>query len=506
MTAGRVIRPSGMASQITPVEAARDASPRIGVAHRNGDSEPLLRASGVKLRRELSLFDSLSINVGIIVGSGIFTSPGVVLLAAGSVGAGLLSWVVAGLLALLSSLTFAELGASIPLAGGSGAFFKVAFGRPWSFFYVWTMFFAVTAGSINLIATSFAQYLLSGISSVEIEHGELNGDVRVKYIAILCVVMLTFLNCAGVRFGAVVQNLLGACKAALVALVVVLGISFYINDRTVLERNMSQPFRGSSLSGFGPSMVAALWAFCGWGDVVFLAEEMKNPEKDIPRTAFYSIAIVTITYLAVNLSFLSVLPSTDVQSSVTVAMDLGKVVIGQGAGRWIAIIVSISLLGSINGVIMCGGRYLYGAAKSGEAHRWLGYVSELTGAPTTALIFQGAWSVLLLSWSSNFLEILSYFGAASFFIYGLSAAAQIQIRHKLPDLHRPYGVPFHPVVPIIVICTCVYLVFSTISSSFFQSACAFVFMFVSFPVYYFLVKGRNPGGDTETDVTSSLLM
>ncbi|KAG6541955.1 hypothetical protein Mapa_016680 [Marchantia paleacea] len=491
-----------MASQSTPPEVAIDASPRTGVADRNVESEPLLRANGVKLRRELSLFDSLSISVGIIVGSGIFTSPGVVLLNAGSVGAGLLSWIAAGMLALLSSLTFAELGASIPLAGGSGAFYKVAFGRPWSFFYVWSMFFAVMPGSINLIATSFAQYLLAGISSVELEPGELNGDVRVKYIAILCVVMLTLFNCAGVRFGAVVQNLLGACKAALVVLVVVLGISFSINDRTVLKRNMAKPFRGSSLSGFGPSMVAALWAFCGWGDVVFLAEELKNPDKDIPRTCFYSVAIVTITYLAVNFSFLVVLPSTDVQSSVTVAMDMGKVVIGQGAGRWIAIIVAISLLGSNNGVIMCGGRYLYGAAKSGEAHRWLGHVSEFTSAPTTALICQGVWSVFLLLCSSNFLEILSYFGAASFFIYGLSAAAQIQIRHKLPDLHRPYGVPFHPVVPIIVICTCAYMVFSTISTSFFHSACAIVFMFISFPVYYCLVEGKNPGSDTKT----SLLM
>ncbi|KAL2621161.1 hypothetical protein R1flu_001366 [Riccia fluitans] len=481
-----------MADQVSFLTGiAEDVSTEARDAHGNSESDLLLPSSGIKLRRELGLIDTLSFTVGIIIGSGIFTSPGAVLAYAGSVGEGLLSWVAAGVLALLSVLLFAELGASIPVASGSGAYFKIAFGDAWSFAFVWIMFFAIFPGSVNLISVSFAQYLVAAISSIDLEPGELSGDVRVKYIAILCIVILTLCNCAGVRVGAMVQNVLGVCKMALVSLIVILGTIFFCRDSSVLKENFTEPFNGSSLPGFGPSMVAALWAFCGWGDIVFLAEEIKNPEKNIPRASFGAIAIVTFTYLVVNVSYIAVIPYSEVESSLVVAMDTARAVLGPSGGRLTAVLVAVSLLGTVNAVIMCGGRYLYGSAKTGEAHRWLGHVSVRTGAPTIALLAQGAWCVFLLFLFSDFLQILNYFGTASFFIYGLSAVAHIELRRKLPDLHRPYKVPYHPFASVVVVCTCMYMIVSTVVNDPIHSAYAFLFMILAFPIYYLVVKEWN---------------
>ncbi|KAL3680869.1 hypothetical protein R1sor_023825 [Riccia sorocarpa] len=481
MMASEVGVSTGVAEE-APVEPRDDGSPEL---------QFLLPSNSIKLRRELSLIDALSITVGIVIGSGIFTSPGAVLAYAGSVGEGLLSWVAAGIMALFSALLFAELGASIPVASGSGAYFKVAFGDAWSFAFVWIMFFAIMPGSVNLIAASFAQYVVASMFSAEIVHGELNGDVWVKYTAILCIVILTLFSCAGVRVGSLLQNLLGLCKLALVGMIVMLGIIFFVKDSSVLKENLTEPFKGSSVAGFGPSMVAALWAFCGWGDIVFLAEEIKEPEKNIPRASFGAIAIVTFTYLIVNISYIAVLPYADVESSLVVAMDTARAVLGPTGGRLTAILVAVSLLGTLNAVIMCGGRYLYGSARTGEAPRWLGHVSQRTGAPTIALLAQGAWCVFLLFLFSDFLQILNYFGTASFFIYGLSAVAHIQIRRKLPDLHRPYKVPYHPFAPAVVICFSLYMIVSTVTNDPVHSAFAFLFMILAFPIYYLVFRGAQ---------------
>ncbi|KAL3688113.1 hypothetical protein R1sor_014422 [Riccia sorocarpa] len=481
MMASQVAGSTGVAEEVS-VEA-RDPDG-------NSELESLLPSSTIRLRRELSLVDALSITVGTVIGSGIFTSSGVVLAYAGSVGEGLLSWVAAGVLALLSALLFAELGASIPVSSGSGAYFKVAFGDAWSFAFVWINFFVTMSGGINLIATSFAQYLVASMFPADFAHEELSGDVWVKYPAMACIVILTLCNCTGVRVGSLLQNILGVCKVALVGMIVMLGITFFIKDSSVLKENLTEPFSGSSVAGFGPSLVAALWAFTGWSNIVFLAEEIKDPEKNIPRASFGVIAIVTFTYLIVNVSYIAVLPYSDVESSLVVAMDTARAVLGPSWGRLTAILVAVSLLGSLNAVIMCGGRYLYASARTGAAHRWLGHVSERTGAPTVALLAQGAWCIFLLFLFSDFLQILNYFGTSAWFINALSALAHIQIRRKLPGLHRPYKVPYHPFAPVVVICISLYMIASTVTNDPVHSALAFLFMILAFPIYYLLFRGK----------------
>ncbi|CAM6109321.1 unnamed protein product [Calypogeia fissa] len=445
---------------------------------------------GKKLRRELTLLDSLSIVVGIIVGSGIFTTPGVVLAQAGSVGEGLIMWLVAGGLTLCSALIYAELGTSIPVSSGDVEFLRTAFGPSWAFSFIWTSFLVLFPGSINIFAIALGQYFLAAITSADFSTQDVQDDPRVIYIAITSVVGLTVYNFAGVRFRSFLQNAFGLCKILLVFIILLVAAVFLTSDTSILQANFSKPFVGSSFLGIGPSMVATLWAYDGLPNIVFLTEEMKNPSRDIPRVSYAGCFLVTSIYLAVNLAYLSVLPSSDVKNSFIVAMDSTGAVFGHQAGRFTAILVFLSLLGSLNAIILCGGRYLFSAARDGHFlyGEWFGTVNQRTGAPVVALLAQGVWSVFILLLSDDVVKLLNYFSISAFFFTGLIALAHWKLRYQYPELPRPFRVPLHPSLNVIVISTSLYMIVSSIATDPVAPIGSLLFCFSSFPVYQIFFK------------------
>uniref|UniRef100_A0A7I4BH50 Amino acid permease/ SLC12A domain-containing protein n=1 Tax=Physcomitrium patens TaxID=3218 RepID=A0A7I4BH50_PHYPA len=323
---------------------------------------------------------------------------------------------------------------------------------------------------------------------LHIFEGDMSSDLTVKAVAIGCVVILTVWNCFGIHVGAKLQNIISVLKLLLISVLIVAAVVFVWDNPLVLEENFRKPFEGSNFSGFGVSCVAALWAFTGWGDLVFLTEEMKDPERDIPRGTVGGMTIVMIIYLLLNAIYLCILPAAVVKTSAVVAIDAADAALGPWAGSFMSILVAISLLGSANGIIICGARYLYAAARHGQIFKSIGAVGTQSRAPYVAHLLQGLLCILLLLQSSDFVELVSFFGVSSYIFYGLTGAVHIKLRRDLPTLHRPYRVAFYPYAPLVVICFSLYLVISALMAQPKATSLSLSFIIVSFPVYYLSKK------------------
>jgi amino acid transporter len=316
----------------------------------------------------------------------------------------------------------------------------------------------------------------------------MDSDPTVKVVAIGCIAILSIWNCFGVHIGAKLQNFISLMKLLLLLILAVAAIHFVWGNPHVVEENFHKPFERSNFSGFGASCIAALWAFSGWGDLVFLTEEMKDPERNIPRGTLGGVSIVMIVYLLINTIYLCILPAAAVKASGVVAIDATTVALGPWAGSFISILVAISVLGSANGIIICGARYLYAAARRGQIFKAIGAVGVQSRAPYVALLLEGLLCILLLLQSSDFVQLVNFFAVSSYFFYGLTGAAHMKLRRDLPTLHRPYTVAFYPYAPLIVMSCSAYLVVSALVAQPLPTSLSLGLVISSFPVYYLFVR------------------
>jgi len=341
------------------------------------------------LRRELGYWDGYGVLVGIMIGSGIFASPGVALQRAGSPGCVLIVWVMAGLLVGVSSLSYMELTAMMPSAGGDFTFIKRAYGDTAAFSFAWYNFWVSKTGSQAIIATIFGQYVAWCLGT-----GELGDSSALATIAALfLIILLCVINCYGIRQSSNLQNLLTATKVGLIVFLFVAGMSYAINSSAQIEDNLrkDKAFVGSKGFGFFTSLVAALWAYDGWADLNFMAEELDNPTHNIPRVMGLGIGTVTIAYVLANIAYFSVLSIDKITDSDAIAIDFGYAV-GGSAGRagsalatLLALGVAFSTTGSANGSIMTGGRAFFAVARVGQAPRVFAKLNT-KGSPYAALI------------------------------------------------------------------------------------------------------------------------
>ncbi|GAQ88345.1 amino acid transporter [Klebsormidium nitens] len=433
------------------------------------------------LHRRLTFVDGISVVVGIIVGSGIFASPGVVLQSTGSVGLSLLAWLGGGTLAMLSALIYAELGSSIPHAGGDSHYLRIGFSNVVSFMYTWTSFFVLNGGGLSIVSVTFAQYMGSQIFD---DYSSNAYDWRVKGLSLACIVVLTLTNCFGVQMGSWVQNVLSGSKLVLVLLLAGAAVVYLHDEPAVAARNMAHPFRDSQPAGFGPGMVAALWAFDGWSAVTMLGEELKNPGRDMPRSIVFGMLTVIVIYVTANVAYLCILPVHTVKFGAVVAVDAVERALGTWAGSLTAILVALSTLGSANATIMCGGRYLYAASRAGQIPSWMSALGQKSRAPYAALLAQGAWACLLLLCSSASLSsLINYFGVASWVFYGLSALSLVRIRARFPSIHRPFKLRAHWAFSYSVFGLACYLVLTSLMRNAGPASAALGFALLSIPVY-----------------------
>lgn len=425
------------------------------------------------LKRVLSLTDATMINVGGILGSGIFMVPATVALYTLSSSLFFLVWIIGGVVSLFGALSVAELGAAMPKAGGQYVFLNKAYGPLWGFLYGWTAVAVINTASIAAVAMAFSEYL--GFFFV------LN-PFEIKSIAIVSILILTIINIVDVKSGAKFQNLFTYTKISAISIVIFLGLSLDGGSSNNLFPFLSDSSFSSLIGPLGLAMVAVLWTFDGWIFVTYVAGEVKDPGKNIPLSIILCMVIVVSIYLTLNYVLVYVLGFDKMIGSELVMSDAALVFLGNKGAAIITVIILISLIGANNGFVLTSARINYAMAKDGLFFKQAAIIHKKFKSPANALLMQCAWSSIL-TLTGTFNQLITYIIFASWIFYAMSAGAVIVLRKKLPDLKRPYQIPLYPWIPIIFILFAVFLTINTILEAPRDAAIGSVLILAGLPFY-----------------------
>ncbi|HUJ31993.1 MAG TPA: amino acid permease [Candidatus Acidoferrum sp.] len=416
----------------------------------------------VGLVRGLSGWAATAIVVGTMIGTGIFIVPADMARNTGSAALVALVWIVGGALSLFGALAAAELGAALPEAGGTYAYMNRGYGPVWGFLFGWIYAMLGAPTSIATIAAGFMRFVgfLFPTVAAPLSIWHLNVPfVGHSYIftftwaqpgAVLAIVAVTFVNSLGVRLGGRVQVVLTIIKIA--AIVAVIAVGFFLGHGTMTNfRSASALGTGAlGISGFLTAMVGALWAYDGWINLTFVGSEVKNPERNIPLSLIGGVALVCGLYVAMSAACFFVLPFSKIVASRVVAADMVARATGTNAASWLAIVMMVCALGTLNSSILTNARVDYAMARDGRFFRVVRGVNPRFRTPVRALIFQSIIaSVLALT--GTFEDLYSLYVFTVWIFYGLETYAVIRLRMKEPNLPRPYRTWGYPVVPILFI-------------------------------------------------------
>lgn len=445
------------------------------------------------LPRTLSAQDGIGITFSIMVGTGIFASPGVVLGSAnGSVGLSFIIWFLSGMLCLLGGLCFAELGASIPTSGGPYKYLSVGIHPLAGFLLIWTGFWCLRTGAIAVVSIVFGRYLGSVLFSLDTNQ-EMDGDVRVKFLAIAAIIILSILNLYSIKWSIKLIKTFIIFKFIAVGFVLLLAIIGIQNSNiglNIAKDNFTNLFIGDSpwtwqqfFSSIGTSTIFALWAYEGFSQINIVAEEVKDPGRNLPISIIVAIFGVTVTFILVNIAYLCILPSSQVITSKTVAVDMANTVAGNFGEVTMSLIISISALGSLNGSILTSPRILFAAARDQmfPFSRWVSKTKN--DIPYVAIIVQSAAAVVIVI-PGNFESLVRYFGFTAWIFYALVIIAMIRLRKILPNLDRPFKVNPFPIIPIVFILVSLFIVTTMFLGKPVASFYALLALLSGIPVYY----------------------
>jgi len=433
-----------------------------------------------QLRRILGMRDLILMIVGTVIGSGIFLVPGTILMAVnGSVPLALTVWLVGGVLSLLGALTYGELSAMRPQAGGLYIYIRDCFGPLPAFLYGWTLFFVISSGSIATLAVAFGNYLGTFV--------ELSA-AGTKVVAVLMIVAITAVNVRGTRQSADLMNVTTAIKvSALLAMSVAL---LWLGRNPIFHDVNSSPQTGSLLSGFGLAMISVLWAYEGWQYATCSAGETVNPQRNFPLAFLIGSAALIGIYLFANLGYLAALGTDGVAGSTRVAASALGAVVGPGVAKLVAVAILISMLSAANSIILNAPRVYYAMAKDGLFFKSLSQVHPKFGTPALAVIAAGVWSSILAA-SGTFEQLLTYVVFIGWIFYALAAASIFVYRRRFPAEDRPYRVPGYPFTPLVFILAAAALVTNTIASQPRRAVVGLAIVFIGAPAYLFWRRAAN---------------
>jgi APA family basic amino acid/polyamine antiporter len=432
----------------------------------------------------------MSIVVGTVIGSGVFLVPSTMIAKVGSVKALFAVWIFAGILSLFGALTYAELAAAMPEAGGEYVYLSAAYGPFWGFLYGWTQFWVAKSGSIATLAAGFYTYLTAfvpalavpvvvtpfhigpGGTLLEIHYGQL--------VAIAVIGILGGVNYVGVRSGGNVQVAVTALKMLLIAGILCIGLFSGAGDFTHLSEHI--PSLGG-ISGFFAAMVSALWAYDGWNNVSMVSSEIREPQRNLPRSLILGTLAVVVTYLLINLAYFYVLSPAEVSGSHRVAADMMSRLYGPAAAGAVTVAVLISIFAALNGSILSGSRVPYAMARDGLFFRPAAAVHPKFNTPGASTLLLCGWSsiVVLSGWYDDLYNFVIF---GSWILYLLTALSVIVLRRKQPSLYRPYHVLGYPWVPVLFVAVAAFLLFSTLQTRPRESLMGLGLMAASIPFYF----------------------
>jgi APA family basic amino acid/polyamine antiporter len=443
-----------------------------------------------QLRRDLGLWGAIAVVVGTVIGSGIFAVPKAMVLNVGSPSMVFVVWIFGGILSLFGALTYAELAAAMPESGGEYAYLRSAYGPFYGFLYGWTQAWVAKSGSIATLATLFFYYLatflpgLDGIIySIGLPIGPGGGplDIRWGQLASMAVILLLgVINHFGVRVGGGVQIAVTGLKIALILGIVAVGL--LADAGSVSNYSTSVPAVGG-WTGFFAALVAALWAYDGWNNVNMVAAEVKNPQRNLPRSLIGGVLLVIVIYLLTNLAYFYVLSSDAVAGSDRVAAEMMRRIHGHSGAAAVSVAAMISIFAALNGSILSGSRVPYALARDGLFFRSFAAVHPKYGSPSNSILLLSVWSSLLVL-TGRYEQLYTLVIFPSWILYAMAAASVIVLRRKRPDLPRPYKTLGYPVVPVLFVLVAVALIFSTLINSPRESMLGLSIIAVGLPFYH----------------------
>src|SRR5712671_5628462 len=483
--------------------------------------------------RGLGLFDSTMIVVGSMIGSGIFIVSADIARHTGSTGGLLAAWVISGLLTVAAALSYGELAAMMPKAGGQYIYLREAYSPLWGFLYGWTLFLVIQTGTIAAVAVGFARYLGVLFPTISpttwiIPPLALSSKYAVslsvqQLVAILMIAFITFLNTQGVRIGKLIQNIFTSAKT--LALLGLIFICVFIGrNAAAISDNFghfwairgAQPLEPGAgfLHGLVPTVTAASGAFGlfvaygvaqvgslfsadAWNNIGFTAAEVKNPKRDVALSMAFGTLIVISLYCLANLAYLCTLPLAQIQNAPDdrVASAALAAVFGPAGAAIMAVAIIISTFGCNNGLILAGARVSYAMARDGLFFKSTGKLND-KGVPGSALIYQGIWITVLIllrtrrvsgsgeiSYGNLYSDLLDYVVFSALLFYVLTIAGIFALRRKRPDAERPYRAPGYPFIPLLYIVAATAIMFVLLLYQTQTAGRGLVIVLIGVPVY-----------------------
>jgi APA family basic amino acid/polyamine antiporter len=428
-----------------------------------------------KLKRVLSLLDATMINAGGIIGSGIFMVPATVAMFTGSASLFFMVWIAGGIVSLFGALSVAELGASMPRAGGQYVYLSEAYGPVWGYLYGWSAVAVINTASIAAVGVAFSEYLRFFFPIT---------DVSIKGIAVATIVLLTIINILDVKSGARFQNLFTISKLGAIFVIIILGLVMEGGSNQNLSPFFSDQSFTELVGPLGLAMVSVLWTFDGWIFITYVAGEVKNPGRNIPLSLIFCMLIVVTIYLLLNYVLIYTLGFTGMNGSDLVVSDAASVFLGNKGAAIVTLIILISLIGANNGFVLTSARINYAMAKDKLFFYQASQIHPRFKSPANALIIQCVWASLL-TFTGTFNQLITYIIFASWIFYGMSAGAVIILRNKKPDMERPYKTPLYPWIPIIFILFAIFLTINTIIEAPRDAAIGAGIILAGLPMYYY---------------------
>lgn len=448
------------------------------------------------LVRGLGFPQATSLVVGTIIGTGVFLKTAVMAQLGGSALWVLAAWLAAGVLSFAGAMTYAELGAMFPKAGGEYIYLRRGYGPFMGYLYAWNRFWIATPGSIAAYAVGSATFL-GGVTALgdHVVALPLVGDVEAgRAVAVAFIATFTAVNCMNVHTGGNLQAVLTVLKVGVIA---ALAVGAILAPSGSLSNITSGGGGFPGFSAFGAMMLAALWAYDGWNNLPMAAGEVRDPERNVPRAIVGGAVVVFAIYALINLGYFFALPLAEVQSSSSdanpnapaVAAKVATQFLGESTQVVLAAAMMLSALSAMNGSMLTGARVPYAVAKDNLAPKRLATVSLGARVPVVAVLVQGALSCVF-TMSARFDELTNAVVFASWLFYALNAGSVLLLRRREPERPRPFRVPGFPVVPVVFIALSTLLLLNTIYTAPRASALGLGMTVLGALVFVAFLRGR----------------
>lgn len=437
-------------------------------------------------RRVLRPFDATMVVIGGIIGSGIFINPSIVAGALDSSALVLLAWTVGGLVALVGAFAYAELGSRFPKAGGQYVYLKDAWHPLAGFLYVWALLLIIETGAMAAVSIIFAEYLLRFLG---------RSDAAVLPLAVAALVVVSAVNYVGAKPGSRLLNVFVVLKVAALGLLIGFGLlSPDASPGWLTDTKTAAPVSGGVLVAFGAALIPILFSYGGWQCANYVAEEIDEPERNLPRSLIIGVIVVVLVYVLVNVAYLRMLGLDGLAATATPAADAAARVLGTAGDRFVALAIAISTFGFLDLAVLAPTRVYYAAAADGYLPSSLARLHPRYGTPTVAIVVQAAWAILLVL-TGTYGDLLNSVVFADWIFFGSTVAALFVWRSRARPLPEGasasfYRSPGYPILPALFVLVAVAVVASVVIEAPARAATGVVLIATGVPVFYYF-RGRR---------------